>query len=192
MRAFLFYIFISFSCSLYACDCAPVSSFEKSVNLAFTNSDLVVLGTIKSVNEQEGNTIIQVLETYKGNSSDTLIIKTMSSCSLYFKPEETWLLYLNDLDEGLSSDQCLPNRIFSKMNLLSFPPPPSDSGKIEESYLRSILLYQELISLRQKKLLSTEKEPIINEGNENGIKWSIIIGLCINVLLLLLLLFKRR
>lgn len=191
MKTFFFYIALVFSCSMYACDCSPASSYEKNVKLAFDNSDVVVLVTVKSINELNGTTIIEVLESYKGNVDDILAIKAMSSCSLYLEPEETWLLYLDSTNEGLSSDQCLPNRFFSKMNLLSFPPPLRDSGRMEESYLRSVLLYQELISLRQKKLLNQEKEPFIAKPSKNGFEWVMIIGLCIN-LLLILILFKKR
>lgn len=189
LKAFIVLLIIS-SYSIQACDCSPVSAYEKNISLAYVNSDVVMLGTVKL--EMGKAVVIDVLEVYKGDiKSDTVIVKILSSCSEYFKTGETWLFYLDETSHGLTSDQCMPNRPFRKMNILSFPPPLKDSGMAEAPYLHSILLYQELISLRQKKLLDREKERPVYRFSGSGFKWVLIIGLCINILLVFLL-FRRK
>lgn len=188
MRMVFILFAIIFSCSAYACDCSPVSSYEKSVHLAFNKTDQIVLGIVKY--EKEETVYLEVLETYKGKIRDSLmLIEAKNSCSRFLRSGETWLLYLNETENGFVSNECLPNRLFPKMNLLSFPAPKMDSGTIQNDYQKSILLYQELISLRQRKLLLTEMKSPKNLAEKSDFYLVIMLG--INLILLLIIFFRK-
>jgi len=175
----------------FSCSCSISSSNERNVQKAYELSSKVLVGHVLKVNGDKAH--VEVIESLKGNDlKDTVLLERTGSCSLYVQEGETWLLYLEPLDSVMyQTNQCLPNRLFKKMNMLSFPPPPKDSGMAEVPYLHSILLYQELISLRQKKLLDQEKERPVDRCSGYGFKWAMIIGLSVNIILLLFL-FRRK
>ena len=173
------------------CSCSPQSGYEVNVQKAYEESELVVLGTLLREKGKDSFTI-QVIEYLKGHDEDILTLELTNSCSFNLEINDLWLLYLTKNEGKLTTYQCFPNRLFPKMNKLSFPPPPNDSGRMEESYLRSVLLYQELISLRQNKLLNdTTGVSAKSQPREKG-SWMIVTVLCINTLLLLILLFKNK
>jgi hypothetical protein len=173
------------------CSCSIPSGYEVNVQGAFENSFYIVIAnSIGAISDSVYT--IKITEYLKGEGDDTINILLSNSCSFKLDSNELWLLYLEKDGHGFTTNECLPNRIFPKMNLLSFPPPQNDSGVAGEPYLRTILLYQELISLRQKKLLNQVNRSTVGKCSNDGFEWPTMIGLCITILLLLLLLFKRR
>lgn len=176
----------------FGCSCSINSSNERNVQEAYKFSSNVILGYVLDVGRDQAK--VEVIEPLKGNDlMDTIFIKRTNSCWLYVEEGEMWLLYLEPLESDMyEANRCLPNRHFRKMNILSFPPPLIDSGMTETYYLKSVLLYQELISLRQKKLLNKDEEKQIELCRGCGLAWIVILGIFVNSILLVLIFFKYK
>lgn len=190
MKTLFVLFFLTLSCALYACDCSPVSAYKKRVKIAYSEADVVILSTVESVNKKENQVYLKVLESYKGINKDTLVISDFGSCSVYLKSGDVWLLYLKKINGRLKSNQCLPNQNFQKMNLLSLNPQQKNLKSKDDSYFHTILLQQELISLRQKKILNQENNSnSFYSENKNEL---MLILLVINTILLSLLIREVR
>ncbi len=171
-----------------ACSCGVGSGFEQNIYTSYEEARAIAVVEIIEIDDLYAK--VKILESFKGEMDS--LIKVNHGCNLNVEIGEMWLIYAFSFDgEAIESSQCAPNRRFSKMNILSFQP-PVDSIKDIVKYQKAILLNQELITLRQRKVLDGKrKKPSGSIFSIKGV-WLLIGLLGLNTILMLFFLTKRK
>lgn len=184
-------IFLTLHVSYIAtgCDCSPLTSQIKYIHKAYEESSLIFLGSVEQTNNDF--TSFSIIEIFKGDSLS--VIKTnKSSCSIYPKNNEVWLIYLQkDEDGNYVTNYCLPNRNYG----INGPLEDLNINDIDNETLNNkynqILLYTELNKLRQLKILEIIKPNNNKTENNKTLTYGIILLVIISVINLLLIIKKK-
>lgn len=75
------------------CDCKYISKQEE-----YKSSDLIFVGEISTV--EKDRFYVSMIESLKGDKTDTLMSVFVDNCSVYPQQGETWLLY-STIDDGV-------------------------------------------------------------------------------------------
>lgn len=182
---FIFFFLLFSNLTSNACDCIRISDYEH-----YKTSDVVLLGQIISVDEN--NTIVSIIESFKGGSPDSVLKLKNHTCTFAMKKGEQWLLYLTSYDGEYEANACGNSKKDISKDL--FTPFPLDSSVNDNDKIwneircnRQIINYQnQLTNLRYWKRLqkSSNNEQSI-KSDETTVYQNYII-----IILLLILLFS--
>lgn len=136
--------------------CVEISTLQTSVEEAYTRSDMIALVT--KIDSRDDTILrLQVWNYFKGSSGDTIDVIFPINFPVILS-DEVWLVYLvYDEKKRIYFQECYPNRMMPKYNLLSSVPGPEEK-RIPSDY---ILLSNELDQLRLRKI-----EKMIDDLNQ--------------------------
>ncbi len=142
MRTFFLLLLLVSSNMIHACGCNYLGSITDSQYVSY---DYIVTGTIKSIEIEKFKMtfVINVEQSFKGTTEDSLTIETNSSslmCGLPVKTGQKWLLFARIYNGKLSTSLCTRSKKLSK----------SDYFKRQWHYYRKSLR-QDLRYLRRKR-----------------------------------------
>lgn len=186
-------LLLTSSINSYPCDCKTISKETE-----YVKSDFIFLGRIINVTDKYFE--VKTLEVFKGATIQKIISYT-SSCSIYPKKGEIWLLYSKKNDKNsFFISTCGNSRSFTNpfvLNDANLPSPPSldDSPylneTVEKNYFKIALLELRLdiANLRQ---IRNQKNLIRFNNNYKTLKSELILlksFLIVEIILLLFFIF---
>ncbi len=200
-------LFLSLNVFLEAlgCDCKYISKQEE-YNLA----DLIFVGEISTV--ERDKFYVSMVESLKGDKTDSLRVVSIENCSIFPEQGETWLLYSTINEVGVMSvSKCGWSRSFQhpfQVGSRKIPPPPSPEtatslllmvDKISKNLALSELYY-DISTMRNFRLESSINEiktKVESQGDFSFVsllvtlRWILII-VSLTVLLSIVALIRKR
>lgn len=172
IRILILTLFASVHLNSYACQCIGIEDLKEAQLEEFENSYLVFVAEVVKVYKSEDykekgwfNNVVfelRVTEGFKGTEVG-IIIKghALTSCNIYPKENETWLIYANKGKKGMISiSECgLSRSIFEPQRILFdgyTPEPPPRDYEQDSDFMFDIGIQLAEIKLKAAKDLKEE------------------------------------